>query len=79
MSHVLLQFTNKPLTLQKPNEVYYRIYKAAREKAKQAKKEAIIAYLEAKNIKKTYMLDDLEESDSDLDNISEVSENELEE
>ena len=69
----------EPLTLQKPNEVYYRIYKAAREKAKQAKKEAIIAYLEAKNIKKTYMLDDLEESDSDLDNISEVSENELEE
>jgi hypothetical protein len=69
----------EPLTLQKPNEVYYKIYKAAREKAKQAKKEAIIAYLEAKNIKKTYMLDDLEESDSDLDNISEVSENELEE
>ena len=33
----------------------------------------------AKNIKKTYMLDDLEESDSDLDNLSEVSENELEE
>jgi hypothetical protein len=68
-----------PLTLQKPNEVYYKIYKAAREKAKQAKKEAILAYLEVKNIKKTYMLNDLDESDSDLENLSEVSENELEE
>jgi hypothetical protein len=68
----------EPITLQKPNEVYYKIYKAAREKAKQAKKEAVIAYLEAKNIKKTYMLDDLDESDeSDMD-IENISENDLE-
>jgi hypothetical protein len=40
-------------------------YKKAKEKAKQAKKEMMIAYLEAKNIKKTYMLNDLEDSDSD--------------
>jgi len=66
------------IKLQKPNEVYYKIYKAARQKAKQAKKEAIIAYLEAKNIKKTYMLDDLDESDSDMENLSETSENEIE-
>jgi NAD(P)-dependent dehydrogenase (short-subunit alcohol dehydrogenase family) len=39
--------------------------KQAREKAKEAKKEAILAFLEAKNIKKTYMLDDIDESDSD--------------
>jgi len=64
------------ISLKKPNEVYYKIYKAAREKAKQAKKEAILAYLEAKNIKKTYMLDDIEDSDSDLENASEISENE---
>ena len=52
-------------TLKKPNQVYYEIYKKAREKAKAAKKEAILAFLEAKNIKKTYMLDDIDESDED--------------
>ena len=55
------------ITLKKPNQVYYKIYKAAREKAKQSKKETIIAFLEAKNIKKTYMLDDIIDSDSGSD------------
>ena len=60
------------ITLKKPNQVYYEIYKAAREKAKKAKKEAIQAFLEAKNIKKTYMLDEIDdsdESDMDIENI----------
>jgi hypothetical protein len=67
-----LENVSGTVTLKKPNQVYYEIYKQARKKAKQAKKEAIMAFLEAKNIKKTYMLDDLDESDSDnsdLDNI----------
>ena len=55
------------MTLKKPNQVYYEIYKKAREKAKEAKKTAIVAYLEMKNIKKTYMLDDIDESDSEFD------------
>jgi len=55
------------ITLTKPNQVYYNLYKSAREKAKQAKQEAILAFLEAKNIKKTYMLDNIEESDGDSD------------
>jgi len=72
-------FENDTITLKKPNEVYYELYKAAREKAKLAKKNAIIAYLEAKNIKKTYMIDNLYESESDIDaEIDEVSESELE-
>ena len=58
------------ITLKKPNQVYYEIYKEARKKAKAAKKLAIIAFLEAKNIKKTYMLDDLDESDNDSYNDS---------
>jgi len=65
------------MTLKKPNQVYYEIYKQARNKAKQAKKDAIMAFLEAKNIKKTYMLEDLDESDSDnsdLDNVEEFAE-----
>ena len=67
------------ITLKKPNEVYYQLYKEAREKAKAAKKTAIIAYLEAKNIKKTYLIDSLDESESDIDaEIDEVSESELE-
>ncbi len=67
------------LTLKKPNQVYFELYKEAREKAKIAKKAAIIAYLEAKNIKKTYMIDNLNDSDSEFDaEIDEVSESELE-
>ena len=67
------------ITLKKPNQVYYEIYKKAREKAKEAKKTAILAYLEMKNIKKTYMLDDIDESDSEFedfaskDNASDIS------
>jgi len=65
------------ITLKKPNQVYYEIYKAARKKAKKAKRDAVVAFLEAKNIKKTYMLDDLDESDnSDNSDDSDESEDE---
>ena len=67
------------LTLKKPNQVYFELYKEARNKAKQAKKNAILAYLEAKNIKKTYMIENINDSDSDFDaEIDEASESELE-
>lgn len=67
------------MTLKKPNQVYYEIYQKAKEKASQAKKEAILAYLEVKNIKKTYMIEtEEEESDTELDNMSDMSETELE-
>ena len=50
--------------------VYYEIYKAARKKAKQIKKNAIEAYLEAKKIKNQYMLEDIDDSsDSDMDEL----------
>jgi hypothetical protein len=77
----LTQNNLETLTLKKPNQVYFELYKEAREKAKQAKKAAIVAYLEAKNIRKTYMLENLNNSDSDSDfdaEIDEVSESELE-
>ena len=56
--------------LKKPNEVYLEIYKKAREKAKEARLAAIKAYLTAKEIKKQYLLDEIElsEDDSDDDN-----------
>jgi len=67
------------MLLKKPNQVYFELYKEARNKAKIAKKNALLAYLEAKNIKKTYMLENLNDSDSDIDaEIDDVSESELE-
>ena len=62
-----LENTLETITLKKPNQVYYQIYQKAREKAKEAKKNAIVAYLDMKNIKKTYMLEDIDESDSEFE------------
>jgi hypothetical protein len=74
-----LDETKNSMILKKPNQVYFELYKEARKKAKQAKKNAILAYLEAKNIKKTYMIENINDSDSDFDaEIDDVSENELE-
>ena len=74
-----LEKNDLSITLKKPNQVYFELYKEARNKAKQAKKSAILAYLEAKNIKKTYMLENMNDSDSDFDaEIDEASESELE-
>ena len=75
---VNLENNLETITLKKPNQVYFELYKEARNKAKIAKKNAIIAYLEAKNIKKTYMIENLNDSDSDFDaEIEDVSESEL--
>jgi len=74
-----LDKTDLTMTLKKPNQVYFELYKEARNKAKEAKKKAILAYLEAKNIKKTYMIENINDSDSDFDaEIDEASESELE-
>jgi len=53
------------LKLKKPDEVYYELYKSAKEKAKKARKEAITLFLEAKSIKAKYMLDEIDESDDE--------------
>ena len=54
------------ISLKQPDDVYLDIYKEARKAAKLAKKNAIAAYLEAKKIKNTYMLDIID-SDSDIE------------
>jgi hypothetical protein len=61
---------DEKIKIKKPNDIYYEIYKAAKEKARTARKLAFDAYLEVKKIKNTYMLDD---SDSDTDYNSESS------
>jgi Family of unknown function (DUF5871) len=53
--------------LKKRNDVYYEMYREALKKAKIAKELALASYLEAKRIKNTYMLKDVED-ESDLEN-----------
>ena len=62
---------NDVVKLRQPNEVYMEIWREARKRAKQARKTAIEAYLEAKNIKSTYMINEIDDSDSEdeIDNI----------
>jgi hypothetical protein len=61
------------LTLKKHKEVIYEMYKVAKRKAQEAKKAAIRAYLEAKEIKASYLLDDLDDYHSGTyDDISTV-------
>jgi hypothetical protein len=72
------------MTLNNPNDVYYEIYKIAKQKAKEHKKAAITHYLEAKKIKNTYMLDELYNSDElssddDIDSDSEEIKNQINE
>ena len=56
--------------MKKPKEVYLDIYRKALDKARKAKQQALKEYLNAKNIKKQYLLDEIETSDGeDLENI----------
>ena len=57
------------IALKDPNEVYKEIYVAAKKKAKELRKNALTAYLEAKNIKKKYYLEELDDSDSNDEEI----------
>ena len=66
------------MKLKKPNEVYIEMYRSAKNKAKLAKKLAIQAYLESKEIKKTYMLD-LDDSSDDEDLEKMINNNETDE
>jgi len=70
------------ISIKQRNDVYYKMYREAREKAKIARDLALSAYLEAKRIKNTYMLDDIidssdsEESESDEEDSEEEEETE---
>ena len=65
----LENFDNNVISLKKKNDVYYEMYRKALSKAKMAKELALASFLEAKNIKNTYMLEDIDDSDLD-DSIS---------
>lgn len=53
----------EPVKLKKRNDVYYEMYSEAKRKAKIAHDFAITSYLEAKRIKNTYMLHDMDDQD----------------
>ena len=67
------------INLKNPNEVYYEIYRKAREKAKEWRLKAIESYLEAKEIKTKYMLYDMEDSDDSMEDSDEDEDEEEEE
>ena len=62
---VLEELEHMHLKLKKPTEVYYNLYRIAKQKAKELKKTAIAAHLEAKQIKSAHMLEDSDSDDSD--------------
>ena len=53
------------ITLKKHKDVLYEMYKVAKHKANEMKRAAMRAYLEAKEIKAKYLLDDLDDLHSD--------------
>ena len=66
------EFTdNDTFHLKEKTEVYYEMYREARRKAKLAKSLALSSFMEARRIKNLYMLDDIDDSDSDLDDLEE--------
>lgn len=74
LEEVSIEFNDddESVNLKKPNEVYMEIWREARKKAKEARKMAIQAYLEAKTIKTTYMLDEINnDSDDEFDDMIE--------
>jgi len=58
--------TDEGLQIKNRNDVYYEMYKEAKRKAKIARDLALSSYLEAKRIKNTYLLEDLDDSDSEF-------------
>lgn len=66
---------NDIVQIKQRNDVYYDKYREARKKARIARKVALDAYLEAKHIKQTYMLDE-ESGDSEDEEFFGVRKNE---
>uniref|UniRef100_A0A6C0HYJ1 Uncharacterized protein n=1 Tax=viral metagenome TaxID=1070528 RepID=A0A6C0HYJ1_9ZZZZ len=65
---------NDAITIKQRKDMYYEMYEEARRKAKIARDLALSAYLEARRIKNTYMLEDILDSsdESDIDELEEM-------
>ena len=66
------------LELKKPSEYYYELYKKVRETARQQKQLALENYMKAKNIKNSYMLDDISDTSDEIQNIGSDIDEEME-
>jgi hypothetical protein len=53
------------LQLKNSKEIYYKMYRQARQKAKLARDLAISSYLESKHIKNIYVLEDLSDDEDE--------------
>lgn len=68
---LILPEDSESIQLKKRNEVYFEMYREAKRKAKLAREFALSAYLEAKRIKNTYLIDEAFNSDEeDADDLS---------
>ena len=56
----------KKLQLKNSKEIYYKMYRQARQKAKLARDLAISSYLESKHIKNVYVLEDLSDDEDEV-------------
>ena len=58
------------IKLKNREQVYKEIYQKAKDKVKELKNATIVAYMELKNIKNIYMVDDIYESDADIEELN---------
>ena len=59
---------NESIQIKPHSDIYYQRYREAQKRARVAKNLALQAYLEAKEIKSKYNLDDIESDDDDFFN-----------
>ena len=75
VTDALLSIEDDPVQLNSPDEHYYELFEKVRSEAKEAKKRAKEAYLKAKNIKKSYMLETMSDSSEDsIDSSTDIDE-----
>jgi len=69
---ISLDTDDEAIRLKNKNQIYQEIYQKAKDKVKELKNATIVAYMELKNIKSMYMLDDIYDSDSDIEELDEM-------
>ena len=62
--------SSKSINIKDPVILYKEMYKVAKEKLKRLKEESFLAFLEVKQIKTKYIIDDSSENDDDDDSLN---------
>ena len=66
--------SDESISIKPQNDIYYERYREAQKRARIAKNLALQAYLEAKEIKNQYHLDDIESDEDDFFQTNEIGE-----